>query len=144
MSSLVLSTGGTIDKTDTLTEETSMPADYEIDEETKTVFSRAWGKVTDEDALNHQQRLMADSRFNPMFNQLLDATAVVDFEISTNGVQILASRNPWKSGVRRAFVATDDLAFGMFRMHEAYLVENSKEIIVCKSIEEAHKWLGLD
>ncbi len=121
-----------------------MPADYEIDEKKMTVFSRAWGRVTDEDALNHQQRLKADSRFNPMFSQLLDVTAVVDFEISTNGVQILASRNPWKEGARRAFVATDDLAFGMMRMHEAYLEDQDQAITVCKNLKEALQWLGLD
>ncbi len=121
-----------------------MPADYEIDEKTETVYTRVWGRLTDADALDHQQRLKTDSRFDPKYSQLLDATAVIDFEISTNAIQILASRNPWEAGARRAFVAADDFAFGMFRMHEAYLGEHSQETIVSKNMEEALQWLGLN
>jgi len=121
-----------------------MPCRYEIDKQREIVFTRAWGDLTDEDALAHQRRLSADPDFDPGFRQLLDFSEVSTFEITPNGVRLLASRDPWGKGARRAFVAPGDLEFGMLRMHEFILDDETQETAVLRSLSEAESWLELD
>lgn len=114
-----------------------MPIEYEIDRRRRLVHTKAWAELTDEEALTHQRRLKSDSEFDPGFRQFLDFTAVEHFGITPKGIHKLASRDPWGAGARRAFVAPGDLAFGMLRMHEFLLSDESQELAVFRSAREA-------
>ncbi len=119
-----------------------MPIEYEIDRRRRLVHTRAWAELTDEEALTHQRRLKSDSEFDPGFRQLLDFTAVEHFGVTPEGIHKLASGDPWGAGARRAFVAPGDLAFGMLRMHEFLMGDESQELAVFRSAREAWDWLG--
>ena len=92
----------------------------------------------------HQRRLKADPEFDSRFWQFLDFTEVEEFMITSEGIHMLASRDPWGSGARRAFVAPTDLAYGMLRMHEFLLNDESQEVVVFRNALEAWDWLGLE
>ena len=81
-----------------------MPADYRIDLTRECVFSNANGLVTDEDILSHQRRLAADPDFRSHLNQLADFRDIDRIDISANAVGILARRNPFSTGSRRALL----------------------------------------
>ena len=121
-----------------------MPLKYEIDKQRGIVFTCASGGFTDTDALADQMRLKADPDFDPEYRQLLDFSDVNTFELTPAGVRSLASGDPWGEGARRAFVAPNDLAFGMLRMHQCYVEDRHQEIIVVRTMSEAINWLELD
>jgi hypothetical protein len=57
-----------------------MPADYTIDAARQFVYSRGWGALTDEDLLDHQQRLALDPRFHSNYCQLIDFLGVTSVD----------------------------------------------------------------
>ena len=121
-----------------------MPVEYKIIRQRKIVYTRAWGKLTNEEALSHQHSLKVDPDFDPKFGQLVDFSEVDDFKITPIGIQMLVSRDPWDAGARRAFVAPSDISFGMLRMHEFLMDDKSQVIAVFRSAIEAWRWLGCD
>jgi hypothetical protein len=121
-----------------------MPADYTVDKEQGVVFTCAWGKLTDEDALAHQQRLRADPAFKSWYRQLADFSAVEQFELTPKGIRLLASGDPWGPGARRAVVSPTDIAFGMMRMFQILLGEGTQDTAVFRTRPEALSWLGLE
>jgi len=121
-----------------------MPVKYEIDKQRGIVFTRASGGFTDADALAHQRQLKSDPDFDPGYRQLLDFSDVNTFELTPAGVRSLASGDPWGEGACRAFVAPDDLAYGMLRMHQCYVEDRNQNITVVRTMIEAINWFELD
>ena len=121
-----------------------MPADYRIDVEQATVFSRASGRLTDDDLQNHQRRLREDPDFRPDLNQLFDFQTVTDLQVTAAGIRILAERNPFGAGARRAFVVASQVMYGMLRMFQILTDDHPDELRVQFSdLEAARAWLGL-
>ncbi len=121
-----------------------MPVEYEIDKRHGIVYTRASGELSDEEAFAHQRRLKKDPDFDPTARQLLDFSSVTHFRISPEAIRTLASKDPWTAGARRAFVAPQDLSFGMARMHQVWMADDSKSISVFRNLSEARQWLGLE
>lgn len=119
-----------------------MPADYEIDSDHRIVYSRGWGRLTDEDLVDYQARLTADPEFCPHFDQLVDLTAVETLALSAEGVRMSAAREEWSPEARRAFVAPLDAVYGMVRMHEAFSGAENPNRKIFRCISEARAWLG--
>ena len=67
-----------------------MPADYVIDCVLKAVFTRGWGRLSDDDLVDYQGRLNADPDFKPDFSQLVDLSGVEHLAISAEGVRTIA------------------------------------------------------
>ena len=65
------------------------------------------GSVMFDDIRGHQDRLLADRDFDVSFDQLIDTTAVTEFDISASEARILAERRIVSPESRRAFVATE-------------------------------------
>jgi hypothetical protein len=106
------------------------------------ILTRAEGRVTFDDVKGHQDRLLADPGFDAGFDQLIDGTAAMKFEISAEEARTLAMRRILAPKSRRAFVATKPHIFGLGRMMEIYR-EGSEfaEVQVFYSMEEALQWL---
>jgi hypothetical protein len=122
-----------------------MPADYTIDAARQFVYSRGWGVLTDEDLLDHQQRLALDPRFHSHFCQLIDFLGVTSVDaVTANGVRAVARRHLYGPGARRAIVAPDLALFGLARMFESHRDAGGGEeqIRVFKSLGDAWAWLG--
>ncbi|MDA3963485.1 MAG: hypothetical protein PF961_22090 [Planctomycetota bacterium] len=123
-----------------------MPVDYHIDKELSTVFSKARDALNDSDVLEHQQLITNDPAFTPDLNQLFDLTEVTKVELTSNGTRLLASRDPFGAGAKRAFVVAPGAmeVFGMMRMFQIMTDEHDDELRVqFNHIGKARLWLGL-
>ncbi|MGB6897293.1 MAG: hypothetical protein WBE12_01775 [Candidatus Acidiferrum sp.] len=119
-----------------------MPAFYKIDKERRLVLSSGTGVFNKEAAQAHQERLLADPEFDPSYSQLRDFTHVTQIDLTAADIQQLALRNIFSPESRRAFLVTNDLAFGLARMFEI-LRESAGErgIGVFRNLEEALDWV---
>ena len=123
-----------------------MPTKYHIDSELYTIFSKAWGTLSDSDLLEHQRLITNDPAFTPEFNQLFDLTEVTEVALTAKGIWLLASRDSFGLGARRAFVVAPGAmaTFGMMRMFQIMVDEHPDELRVqFDRIDEARSWLGL-
>ncbi len=120
-----------------------MPCTYVIDKERGLVISTGLGRVTFVEMQDHQDQLVKDPDFNPEFNQLIDATAVTEVELSRDTAQDLASRKVFSSTSRRALVATKPAVFGMGRVLMAYVETSDSPSVtnVFYELAPALKWL---
>ena len=115
---------------------------YSIDKQRRLILTTAEGNVMFDDIRDHQDRLVADPDFGASFDQLIDTTAVMKFEISANEATILAEHRLVSPESRRAFVATQPHIFGLGRMMEIYQEGlEYAQVQVFYSMDEALKWL---
>ena len=118
-----------------------MPASYTIDSDRKIVLSRIWGIATEDEIQEHGQRLRVDPEFRPDFRQLIDMSDVTEIRVGSEMVRDAARNQFFSPGVRRALVATSDVAFGMARMY-AIASENAGQTIkVFRDMKAAEAWL---
>jgi len=115
---------------------------YSIDKQRRLILTTADGRVTFDDIIGHQTRLLADFDFDASFDQLIDMTAVTKFEISADQARTLARRCIFSPESRRAFVATEPHIFGLGRMMEIYREgQRYADVHVFYTMDEALKWL---
>lgn len=123
-----------------------MPADFELDMLERTVRSRGWGVVTDDDLFNHLEQIRA------LFDQgILDSTwaQVADFsaaerfdQVSPEGIRRMAACNPWPNASLRAIVLPSDLGFGLGRMYEMLCGAGGENVCVVRSEADALAWMS--
>jgi len=122
-----------------------LPADYEIDAGQDVVLTRGHGRLTDDDLLGVQQRLREDPGFRPDMNELCDLRDVSRVEVTARGLRVLADRNPFGAGSRRAFVVERPVLFGIVRMLQALTDRHPDELRVqFDELPGARAWVGLD
>ena len=120
-----------------------MPITYEIDPDQRLVVTRIWGPATEDEVTEHNQKLRTDPRFDPHFRQLADMSGVTELLVSTKVIQETAHDQFFAPGARRAFVATDDAAFGLARMFALHAEGLGQTIHVFRDRVAAEAWLGL-
>ncbi len=123
-----------------------MPVEYDIDKELNMLFSKALGRLVDSDLIEHQRLITNDPAFVPDLHQLFDLREVTDVALTTEGIRLLASRNPFGVGAKRAFIVAPGamVVFGMLRMFQIFTDEFHDELRVqFDHIGEARSWLGL-
>ncbi len=121
-----------------------MPLTYRIDKSLKTVFSKGEGVVTSRELIDFQWALLRDPNFEPSFNHLLDGTAITEFDLPADDFLSVASRDPFGTRSRRAYVISDGLiGHGMFRMGQSLRDAEPGDSELFHDIAEARKWLGL-
>jgi len=108
------------------------------------VFTTGSGVLTDEDCFGHVRTLSTDPDFKPSMDQLADLTHVTEVRLTASGIHRMADRNPFGEGSRRAFVVTDDVAFGMARMYQILTSDHAHDLTVFRDLAEARAWLGLE
>ena len=123
-----------------------MPVEYHIDKKANALFSRAWGTLSDSDLIEHQRLITNDPDFKPDLHQLFDFTKVTRVALTAEGIALLASRDPFGMGAKRAFIVSPGamVMFGMMRMLETLCTEHLDEFRVqFDHISKARLWLGL-
>lgn len=121
-----------------------MPADFDIDAQAGVVHSRAWGRLSDEDLLEHHRRLEEHPDFHASMNHYFDFEGVEAVELSSRGIRVLAGRSPFSAGSSRALVVDPDrpALFGMMRMYEAWCEQHPDEMRVQYNHSgEARAWI---
>ena len=115
---------------------------YSIDKQRRLILTTAEGRVMFDDIRGHQDRLLANPDFDPSFDQLIDATAATNLEISADEARALANRRIFSPKSRRALVATEPHIFGLGRMMEIYHEGlKSADVHVFYSMDAALNWL---
>ena len=123
-----------------------MPCEYVIDEQRRLVITTGTDRLTFAEAKAHQERLIADPRFNPEFNQLIDLRAVTVLELSPEQMRTMARRNPFSTRTRRALVASSPHIFGMLRLAMAHheMIPEASVASAFYDLPTALKWLGVE
>jgi len=120
-----------------------MPADYTIDKQEGVVYATIWGDLTAEDVTAARMRLKADPDFSPGMKQLIDGRGLTDWVPTGTETSMLATHDPFGSGAQRAFVASEDVFYGMFRMYQILTDSPEIRVAVFRDMEEAREWLGI-
>jgi hypothetical protein len=121
-----------------------MPASYRIDTAAGVVFVTFHGRVTDQDMLEGQRQLAGDPAFRPTMRQCVDARGVTDLSITAAGVRELAKGSIFAPGSRRAIIAGSETTYGYGRMFQILRDASGDEVRVFRTVEAAHRWLGLE
>jgi len=120
-----------------------MPASYRIDVRAGVVFTVFDGHVTNEELLNHQQRLGVDPDFRPTMNHVIDTRSVTDASVTAFGLRLLTSRSNLGPGSRRAIIA-GEASSSHVRLFQTLRSQSGADIEVFSTVEDAHRWLGLE
>ena len=122
-----------------------MPYEDVIDHEKRLVRTRIWGSVTFTEALDHHEKLRERSDFDPTFNQLIDATELVDAHIDSSQAQLLGTRPLFSAGSKRVLVATSAVTFGVGRMVQAFreMAGTKENLLVVSDRKTALRWLEI-
>jgi hypothetical protein len=120
-----------------------MPVSHHIDLRGGVVYSVFEGHVTNEELLDHQQRLAADPDFRPTLNHVIDTRAVEDVSVTAFGLRLLTTRSSLGPGSRRAVIA-GDASSPFVRMFQILRSQSGADIEVFSTVEDAHRWLGLE
>ncbi len=125
-----------------------MPISYRVDEELGIFIVTLRGALTDEELLETTKRMIDDPAKRPGLHELVDAQDVQLREASSSAVrqvaELFAAGPRPEKGVRVAFVAPADAAFGVARMYEALRQQSAAEFRVFRAMDEALAWLGSD
>jgi hypothetical protein len=126
-----------------------MPASYRIDLRSGVVFTVFEGRVTNEELLEYQQRLAADLDFRPTMNNVIDTRGVTDVSVTVLGLRIAATPSIFAPGSRRAIIASGTSPAyrdgeGYLRMFEALRHQSGEDIKFFSTVEDVHRWLGLE
>lgn len=122
-----------------------MPVRSVIYKEQSLVITIEEGRVTFEDMLANQNRLLNDPDFDPGFNQLSDATLATDTDLAPNNLGMLYQHRVFSVTSRRAVIAPTPFTYGMARMLQTYveLSSNGPIVEVFRDRASALKWLGV-
>ena len=122
-----------------------MPVSYHIDLRAGVVFSVFEGHVTNEELLDHQQRMATDPDFRPTMNHVIDTRGVTDVSVTALGLRLIATRSNLGPGSRRAIIEGDAISsYGYVRMFETLRSQSGADIKIFSTVEDAHRWLGLE
>jgi hypothetical protein len=103
------------------------------------------GRITNEELLGHQQRLAADPDFRPTMNHALDTRGVTSVSVTALGVRPVATPSMFAPGSRRAIIASDaNRPYGYVRMFQTLRSQSGEDIKIFSTVEDAHRWLGLE
>ena len=119
-----------------------MPAAYEIDPQRRLVTSRWWGVTDDEELIEHYEKLRRDPAFDPTFWELVDLRDVERFTTAGVTIETVARLRIFAPGVRRAAIASSDVAFGIARMFASCAEAQDQLIEVFRDARGAEDWLS--
>ena len=122
-----------------------MPASYRIDLRAGVVYSVLEGHVTNEELLAQQQRISADPDFRPTMDHVIDTRNGPSVSITALGSRLIASRTNLGPESRRAIIVDSaNPSFDYLRMFEALRHQSGADIKFFSTVEDAHRWLGLE
>lgn len=123
-----------------------MPLKSVINKDHRLVITTAFGAVIFDEVKAHQDALLKDPNFHPEYDQLIDATGMISFDLSADEVRTVAFRKLFSKTSKRAWVASRPSVFGMGRMAGTYheVSEAPSEVNVFSDMPSALEWLGLE
>jgi hypothetical protein len=126
-----------------LTNHPKMPTKLTIEPQLRMVYSSYYGDMTTTDLVQHIAAIRTHPKFDPNFDELIDATEVKSFDVPSDDVRELASHeSPFHPHAKRVLVAPQDLVFGLGRMFQTFGSERRPHFIVVRTMDEAYRRLG--
>ena len=119
-----------------------MPVEYVIHRELRLVVTTGRGRVTAEELVEHRERLLKDSDFDPTFNQFSDFSELERTNLQPNDVRAFAREQVFAPVSRRALLVRRPHQFGVTRQYQAYH-EDRSNVQVFYDRQEALDWLGI-
>lgn len=128
-----------------------MPISYRVDHEARVVVAAGHGVLTDVDVFGYQREAWSRPDVTG-YNELIDMTHVDQIALpSADRIRDLADLSAGmdipETRTRLAVVVTDNFAFGLGRMLQAYREldrRSTKEIGIFRTMDEALVFLGLE
>jgi uncharacterized protein YbaA (DUF1428 family) len=120
-----------------------MGMSYKIDQERRLVVTRGWGELSSRELFDVMSQIMSDPRFDPTYRSLGDLRDVTSVTVDPMATAQTAASPLFADGVRRAIVATSDVAYGMARMFAAYSERAGQEVRIFREMALAEAWLEL-
>ena len=120
-----------------------MPTSYRIDVRAGVVFSVLEGHITNEELLDHQQRMSSDPDFRRTMNHVIETRGITGVSVTALGLHLLTTRSNLGPGARRAIIE-GDVSSSYVRMFQALRSQSGADTRVFSSVEDAHRWLGLE
>ena len=121
-----------------------MPASYRIDLRAGVVFTVFEGHVTNE-ATGPPAAIVGGPEFRPTMNHVIDASAVTATAVTAFGVRLVATPSIFAAGSRRAVIAgAANHSSGYLNMFKSLRSQSGEGIKLFSTIEDAHRWLGLE
>jgi hypothetical protein len=117
-----------------------MPIGYTFAPERRLIMTRAWGDLSEAQVTAYGVALTGDPRFDRRFVSLSDLREASLQKLRSEFVARFKS--PLDRGSRRAVVVSDDVAFGLVRMHYALHFEPESSLVV-RDLATALQWLAL-
>lgn len=121
-----------------------MPIATTIDRSLRVIFTTADTVITDQDWMRHHERLRHHPTFEADFDQLWDFRSVQDCRLTPEIIRITSVMPIFRPHSRQAFVAVNNLTYGMCRMYEMLCAHHDLRIEVFRDIQAANEWLGLN
>lgn len=118
-----------------------MPIKFDIDKQLGRVNRKMSGKLTADDFIAYSNSLRADKDFRSDYMELSDLLAVEGISIDYGSMRVIVSRCPFDFRSRRAFVAGNDLSYGIAQMFRGMARGEHGEVEVFRDLHEAELWL---
>lgn len=119
-----------------------MPVVLKIDSRRKVVYSTFYGKVTDEELLNHRSAIASEPGFKRDFNEIVDLSAVTEAEVSDATLAKLAgTESLYSDSVAHIIVASAELAVQLANKFKALAHKTRRNLFVVQTPAEAYKLL---
>lgn len=124
-----------------------MPLEYDVDVKTGTVLSRGVGAVIGDDVLHMLGACLEDRRLASPHRELADLRGATAFGLDAAAVRAVAafvkSAGDRFRGGKVAYVAEENVVYGIGRMFEVYAADLGLDFHVFRDVEAARDWLGL-
>jgi hypothetical protein len=126
-----------------------MPIKFHCDHGKRLVLAKAYGILTEEEIFGYQREVWSREEIIG-YDEVIDMSEVEKI-VSPRSYRIrdlaalAASMDSRSTRTKFAIVATDDFAFGLGRMYEAYRTLNdrsTREVAVFRTMEDALAWIG--
>jgi len=120
-----------------------MPVKNNIVLDQRIIITLMFGRITQDDVTGLYTALIADPKFDPSFDHLVDLSGVEEIAVTSDIVRSLARRElAYHTKSRCALVAPQDVTFGMARMYIS-VRDHRREYRVFRERAEAESWLAL-
>lgn len=118
-----------------------MAFSYNIDTADKVILCRGNGILNAGEILAVRQQIRKDVNFDVVFDRIIDLREVAEISISTDDLRGIADPSFYSRPSRVAFIANDDLKFGMSRMYAAFCNYDQDNCQIFRDMTEARQWI---
>lgn len=121
-----------------------MPAILKINPQKKVVHSSFFGRVTDQQLLDHRETIASHPDFRSEYDEIIDLTMVTDFAVTPAGMQQLADKKSlFKTSARHVIIAPKDSSFEKAEQFKQIAQASRPGLAVARTSAEAYAILGL-